>query len=238
MHPTRFAAEYRETHSRVSVFFRLFLLIPHAIVVGLWGFVAFLTLIVAWFAVVITGKYPRGLYDFHAGFLRQMAAYSGYAYLLDDRFPPFSSDPDYSTRLLIGPPQESYSRVLALFRGILYIPVYIISYALGIVAFIGAFVAWFAELVTGKLPHAIYEMTVLGVSYQTRSYVYLFMLDDQFPPFIDNAAGEVAGPKDGGSLPYAPPPVAAPTAAAPAAPESMASPLQGSGLKGGDPLAG
>lgn len=253
MHPTRFSAEYVESHNRASVFFRLFLIIPHAIVISLWGIAAFLTLIVAWFALVITGKYPRGLYDFHAGFLRQIAAYSGYAYLLDSRFPPFGSDPDYSTRLLIGPPQESYSRVLALFRAFTYIPVYIIAYALGIVAMLGAFIAWFAELFTGKLPKSIYDMTVLGVSYQTRSYAYLFMLDDQFPPFQDNAAGEL--PKGGAGSFGLPATESSPTPAPPAAPEAPVSvgsappprpedrrddppaPPAG-GLSSGDPLAG
>lgn len=236
MHPTRFAAEYRERHNRLSVLFRIVLIIPHAFVLMAWGIAAFLTLIVAWFALVLTGRYPRGLYDFHAGFLRQSAAYSGYAYLLDDRFPPISNDPDYSTRLLIGPPQESYSRLMALFRGLLYIPVYVIAYALGLVAMLGAFCAWWVELFTGKLPRGLYDMTVLGVSYQTRSYAYLFMLDDQFPPFLDNAADEqvAAGPQHGGGLPVSP---SSPTAAAPAAPESMAQPAQGTGLSGGDPLA-
>lgn len=252
MHPSRFSAEYVPEQDRVSVFFRIFLLIPHAIVVTAWGVAAFLTLIVAWFAVVITGRYPRALYDFHAGWLRQSAAFNGYAYLLDSRFPPFGSDPDYSTRLLIGPPQESYSRVLALFRGILYIPVYIVAYALQIVATLGAFLAWFAELFTGKLPRGLFDMIVLGVSYQVRSYVYLFMLDDQFPAFTDNAADEL--PRGGGGGYGLPTTASSPTAAPPAAPEAPVGvgsapppnpeerrddpPPSSTGLTGGDPLAG
>lgn len=235
MHPTRFAADYKEDQSRLTAFFRIFMIIPHAIVLSLWGCAAFLTLIVAWFAIVITGKYPQGLYDFHAGFLRQSAAFSGYCYLLDSEFPPFSGNPEYSTRLLVGPPQESYDRLKALFRGILYIPVYIIAYALGIVAMLGAVIAWFAEVFTGKLPRSIFDMTVLGVSYQTRSYAYLFMLDDQFPPFTDNAADEL-GYEPGGSGGGLPQSSGSPTSAPPAAPESLAP--TGGGVSGGDPLAG
>lgn len=223
MHPSRFSAEYVEPQNRLSVFFRLLLVIPHMIVVSLWGFAAFFTLVIAWFALVITGKYPRGLYDFHAGLLRQVTAVNGYYYLLDSTFPPFGSDPEYSTKLLVGPPQESYSRVLALFRGFMIIPVAIIAYAMNLVATVGALIAWFAELFTGKLPRGIHDMIVLGLSYQSRAAAYVFMIDDQFPPFTDNAAGELPKGGSGHDAFGLPASASSPTAAPPAAPESPVS---------------
>jgi hypothetical protein len=238
VHPVRFYAEHRESQSRLTTFFRLLLAIPHVVVLSLWGIAVFFTAIVAWFAVVLTGSYPRGLYDFHAGFLRFATATSGYLCLLDDRFPPFSGDPDYGVKLLIGEPQPSYDRVKALFRLILMIPVGVIAYAMGIVAQVGALIAWFIEVATGKLPRWLFDMLVLGVSYQQRAYAYYLLIDEDWPPFTDNAAEELDGGPSGGT------PLPSPTTAAPpVAPErpdvpASTAPGGGSGMTGGDPLGG
>jgi hypothetical protein len=75
---------------RVSVGIRLLLAIPHFIVLFFvliaWG----LTTIVAWFAILFTGSYPRGLYEFGVGALRWRLRLEGYLLLMVDEYPPFS----------------------------------------------------------------------------------------------------------------------------------------------------
>jgi hypothetical protein len=67
------------------------LAIPHFIVLVLLGIAAFLVVIFAWFAVLFTGRYPRGLFDFVEGVFRWGTRVEGYALLLvTDRYPPFS----------------------------------------------------------------------------------------------------------------------------------------------------
>ena len=56
--------------SRLTVFFRFLLLIPHFIWAMFYGLAAYLVVFVAWFAILFTGKYPAGMYEFFAGFLR------------------------------------------------------------------------------------------------------------------------------------------------------------------------
>ena len=51
-----------------------------------------MVVIVAWFALVFTGRYPRGMYDFVAGFLHYETRVFGYGCLLTDQYPPFSGD--------------------------------------------------------------------------------------------------------------------------------------------------
>jgi hypothetical protein len=226
-----FEAEYVERHSRLTTFFRYLLAIPHFIVLMLWGIAAFVGLVVAWFALVFTGRYPQGLYDFLAGFLRYTTAVSGYLALLTDEYPPFSGDTDgFPVRLQIPPPKPEYSRAKAAFRLILAIPPYIIAYAMALVWQLGSFIAWLVILVTGKLPRGLHDMIVLGLSYQQRAYAYFFLLTEDWPPFVDERTSLDRGPA-GSSLPPAPA-----TTAPPIAPERPAEPGDRSGLSGGDPL--
>lgn len=76
--------------SRLSTFFRWLLVIPHLIVLFFidvaWFFVTF----IAWFAILFTGRYPRGLFGFSAGVLRWTIRVNAYQWYLVDEYPPFS----------------------------------------------------------------------------------------------------------------------------------------------------
>ena len=67
------------------------LAIPHYIVLFFLGIGAIVAIIIAWFAILFTGKYPRGLFDFVVGVLRWSNRVTGYAFVLvTDEYPPFS----------------------------------------------------------------------------------------------------------------------------------------------------
>jgi Domain of unknown function (DUF4389) len=71
-----------------------FLAIPHFIVLGFLGLAALVSIVVAWFAILFTGRYPRGLFDFVVGVGRWALRVTAYAVLLTtDRYPPFSLRP-------------------------------------------------------------------------------------------------------------------------------------------------
>jgi hypothetical protein len=71
-----------------------FLAIPHFIVLVFLGIAGFFAVVFAWFAILFTGRYPRGLFDFVEGVFRWGARVEGYAILLvTDRYPPFSLQP-------------------------------------------------------------------------------------------------------------------------------------------------
>jgi len=67
-YPVTFEADYEEQRNRLTTFFRLILMIPVAIVLYVFGIVASIAIVIAWFAIVITGRYPQGLYSFVADF--------------------------------------------------------------------------------------------------------------------------------------------------------------------------
>jgi hypothetical protein len=71
-----------------------FLAIPHYIVLVFLGFAAVVCIVIAWFAILFTGRYPRDLFDFVLGVGRWSVRVSAYAFLLaTDRYPPFSLRP-------------------------------------------------------------------------------------------------------------------------------------------------
>jgi hypothetical protein len=75
-----------------SVGLRLILVIPHLIVLGIVAIVWAVTTIVAWFAILLTGRYPDSLFEFGVGCLRWFTRVNAYSLLLVDEYPPFSFD--------------------------------------------------------------------------------------------------------------------------------------------------
>ena len=70
------------------------LAIPHYFILGFLGIAVLFVTLIAWFAILLTGRYPRGLFDFTVGTLRWTTRVSAYAILLTtDRYPPFSLKP-------------------------------------------------------------------------------------------------------------------------------------------------
>jgi hypothetical protein len=78
------------SRDRVSVGLRLLLAIPHSIVLFFVILAWVITTVVAWFAILFTGEYPQGLYEFGVGVLRWRLRVEAYVLLLVDEYPPFS----------------------------------------------------------------------------------------------------------------------------------------------------
>ena len=225
-YPVTFKAEYVEKRSRLTTFFRLLLAIPHLIAVLFYIFAAEIVTFIAWFALLFTGRYPQGMYDFVAGALRYGTRVCGYTFLLTDDYPPFSGDPatPYPVDLNIGPPKAEYSRLKVLFRIILMIPVYIIAYAMQIVFEVGALLAWFAIVVLGRQPKGLQDMIVLGMSYHQRAYAYFFLLTEDWPPFTDETEGRTVEAAPAFGALAASPPAAGPEHPTSVPPGGYASP--------------
>jgi hypothetical protein len=79
-----------EPRNRLTTAFRLFLLIPHFIVLWLLSVMWLLTSIAAWVSILFTGRFPAPLYRYGVAVLRWSARVEAYFLLLHDEFPPFS----------------------------------------------------------------------------------------------------------------------------------------------------
>jgi hypothetical protein len=194
-YPVTFEADYEERRSRLTTFFRLVLAIPHFVLAYIYGIAATIAVIAAWFAIVITGSLPEGLYGFIAGFVRYYTRLLAYTVLLCDPYPPFngSDDAGYPVRMSFDR-LERYSRLKTLFRLILAIPIAVLRYVMTLLLEVGAVAAWFIVLVLGRMPRGLFDLMVLANSYMARSDAYLLLLTETYPPFQDEqtrAAGLV-----------------------------------------------
>jgi hypothetical protein len=205
-YPVTFEADYVERRNRLTSFFRLILAIPLFIWGYFYGIAAVIAIVIAWFAIVITGRLPQGLYEFVAGWTRFVTRVTGYTLLLTDVYPPFGGGDEtpYPIRMQFAGPLDPYSRLKAFFRLILAIPILILRYAMNILLEIGALAAWFVIVITGKLPRGLFDLMVLANSYTARSDAYIYLLTETYPPFQDTMTRTAGTP--GPPMPESPAP--------------------------------
>lgn len=89
-YPLTYEVEYPERLSRLLIFFKWLLIIPHVVVIYVLALVAAFVYVVVWFAILFTGKMPRGMFNFLVGFSRWYLRVGAYILLLRDEYPPFS----------------------------------------------------------------------------------------------------------------------------------------------------
>jgi Domain of unknown function (DUF4389) len=179
--------------SRLSVFFRLLLAIPHLIWLALWGLVASVAVVVNWFATLIAGRSPNALHDFLASYIRYAIHVSAYLLLAAEPFPDFLGKPGYPVDVTIAPSQPQ-NRWKVGFRIVLALPAALIggalvsgsarsygaNYGFGL-AMAGAFLGWFAALALARLPRGLRDLIAYGLSYSAQLDAYLFLLTDVYP---------------------------------------------------------
>jgi len=173
--------------SRLTVFFRFIMVIPQLIWATFYGIGAYIVVVIAWFAILFTGRYPEGMYDFVAGFVRYFMRVIAYMYVICDLYPPFDGGehPEYPVVVNIAPPPEKLSRLTTFFRGILFIPVYIIQQVFLVWIQLVSIALWFVAVFTGKTSEGLTEAVRFPMAYMARSTAYGCLLTDGWPPFED-----------------------------------------------------
>src|SRR3954447_26671972 len=221
VYPIRVEGDLDAPLSRWLWLVKWVLVIPHFIVLAfLWLAFVFLTL-AAFFAILFTGRYPRGIFGFNVGVMRWSWRVGFYSYsaIGTDRYPPFSlaDDPDYPARLNVAYPQQPLSRGLVLIKWwLLAIPHYIVVavFAGGGAAaasdtsgswawiasggLIGVLVCFsgIALLFTGRYPKSIYDF-VLGMNrWVFRVAAYVTLMTDDYPPFRLDMGSREPGPAE------------------------------------------
>lgn len=185
-----------EQHDRTTTFFRLILAIPVLIWAAIRGLVAQFGVVIAWFAIAFTGRYPAGIYAFVGRNQRYQAAVAGYTGLLTDTYPGFHTPTaDAPVRLTIPDAKERYSRPKAIFRLIVGLPVILIAWAFSNVSGIGGLLQWVAIVFTGRRSVEFQSLVELGLSYQQRSNVYLALMSEDWPPIRDPRVSWPASPE-------------------------------------------
>jgi hypothetical protein len=171
-HPVSLVVTDDLKRSRLTVFFRLLLVIPHLIWVGLWGILAEILLVVAWLVALVTGRVPGGLHDFLASYVRYSTRVNAYILLLANPYPPFSNARPYPVDAHINP-AASQGRLGVFFRLLLAIPALLLAYVFRIVNNLIAFLSWFYALFAGRMNEGMRNTSAWLFRYEVQTYAFL-----------------------------------------------------------------
>ncbi|HEX4806790.1 MAG TPA: DUF4389 domain-containing protein [Conexibacter sp.] len=200
-YPVTFAVDYPDRElNRLTTFFRIFTVIPIAIVLGAVGGGSFhvgsaangATVVAAGgllFAgpllmIVFRRKYPLWWQDWNRELLRFMNRVGVYLALLDDAYP--STDEQQAVHLQVPRVNAAtdLDRWLPLVKWFLAIPHYVVLFFLWIGAVVAVIVAWFAILFTGRYPRGLFDYVVGVARWHNRVVGYaLILVTDRYPPF-------------------------------------------------------
>jgi len=177
--------DYPEELNRWLPLVKWLLVIPHFFVLFFVGIAAFFVAIFGFFAVLITGRWPRGAFDFIVGTFRWAYRVVAYFHLMTDRYPPFSlaDDPDYPIRLTVEYP-EQMARWRPLVQWILAIPYLIVAGVFYWLTGVLTFIAFFTILFTKQIPRGLYELMIPGFRWNVRGSAYGYFLTDRYPPWV------------------------------------------------------
>jgi hypothetical protein len=134
--------------------------------------------------IIFRQRYPRWWFDFARELTRFGYRVGAYLFLLTDQYP--STVEEQSVHLEIDYPdaKNDLNRWMPLVKWLLAIPHYIVLVFLAIAAFFAAVFAWFAILVTGRYPRALFDFIVGVGRWGLRVDAYAFLLvTDRYPPF-------------------------------------------------------
>jgi hypothetical protein len=166
--------------NRLTVFFRLLLVIPHLIWLALWGIVAYLAVFVAWLIAIFTGRVPDGLHNFLAGYLRYTTHVYAYTLLLADPYPGFSSSDAYPIDVVIAP-AAAQSRLTVFFRILFAIPALALTYVFRLVNQVIGVLGWFYSLFTGSMHEGLRNTSAWLLRYEVQTYGYVMLLTGTYP---------------------------------------------------------
>jgi hypothetical protein len=205
-HPIRLTVDDDLRRSRLTVFFRLLLAIPHFIWIVLWSVAVVFAAIAGWFAALVTARLPEGLHRFLSAYVRYATHLGAYLSIAANPYPGFTGEPGYPVDIVV-PPREPQSRWKVALRIFLAIPALMLSAVLGSgfgggggsrasdaddtqwvgttgvggVAALCAILGWFAALALGRMPLGIRNLAAYGVGYTSQAYAYVLLLTDRYP---------------------------------------------------------
>jgi len=179
-HPIRLIANDDLHRSRLTVFFRLLLVIPHALVLYVWGIVTAIVIVLAWIVGIFTGRVPDGLHNFMASYVRYQTRVTAYVLILANPYPPFGGGGTYPVDVEIAPAAKQ-SRLTIFFRILLAIPALILAYVFLLGLYIVCVFGWIVSLITGRMPEGLENLGVYCLRWETQTRAYTMLLTGRYP---------------------------------------------------------
>ncbi|HZR94927.1 MAG TPA: DUF4389 domain-containing protein [Gaiellaceae bacterium] len=182
LHPVHLVGDAHDLRrSRVLVFFRLPLAIPHIVWLLLWTIAALVAVVVNWFVLLVRARPADPLHRFVSRYVRYGLHVYAFLFLAANPFPGFTGEAGSYPLDLVLPAAQRQHRGKTLGRAILAIPAIIVSGALGGVLYLAAFLTWFVALARGSAPWGLRNVSAYALRYQAQVNAYLLLLTDTYP---------------------------------------------------------
>ncbi|MEK6277954.1 MAG: DUF4389 domain-containing protein [Actinomycetota bacterium] len=198
MYPVTYEADFAKERNRLTTLFRLIVAIPWLIVLYIYAIGGMIVWVIAWFALLILGRYPDWAYNFMSGFLRFQTRVNAWLGLQADEWPPFgfAPDPTYPIRVQVAPKAEKQSRLKVFFRGILAIPLLFVAFGVNYIHLGAALVSWLTIVFRGYQPAGVHNALLFTNAFNARLNAYLYLLTDAYPPVGDEGpqVGDLPAP--------------------------------------------
>ena len=180
-HPVSMAVTDDLRRSRLLVFFRLLLAVPHLIWLLLWSIVAVVVAVLTWICTLVTGQPPRPFHRFLSRFVRYANHVYAFLFLIGNPFPGFLGKPGSYPVDLELPALERQSRWVTGFRLVLALPAFLIAGGLAGAMFVAAFLGWFVGLFLGRMPEGLRNLGAYALRYQGQTNAYLYFITERYP---------------------------------------------------------
>jgi hypothetical protein len=154
--------------------------IPHCVVLAVWGLLLVPVLPVSWLALLVRGRMPERLHRFLAAYLRYQGQVTAWFELLSGRSPSLRRAREHPFRIEVPGPQPQ-RRIVTLLRLPLAVPAIVLSSAFGVIMGAVAVGAWFVALVRGRTTAGLQELGAFCLRYQLETQAYLWLLTSRYP---------------------------------------------------------
>lgn len=188
-HPVRFRITDDLRRSRLTVLFRIVLVIPHIVWLWLWTLgTLYVFLVFQWLATLFAGRMEGDAHSYISRYVRYQAHVYAYFFVLANPWPRFTGrEGSYPIDLEVDGP-ERQNRLTVLLRLVLAIPAWIFSGVLNVVLAIVALLGWFASLALGRMPKGLRDLGAYCLRYQAQLNAYLFLLTPRYPSLASGTA--------------------------------------------------
>lgn len=189
VHPVRIVVNDDLRRTRLTVFFRLVLAVPHLLWATLWSWSLALLVPFQWLWALFAGRLEPDVHALLARFVRYHVHLEAYVLLLANPWPRFSGRPGYPVDVEVDPAARQ-RRLAIFFRVVLALPALVFSTVLQVVLCVLAVLGWFAALTLGRLPEGMGELGSYCLRYQAQTAAYALLLTGAYPSLAgDRAAG-------------------------------------------------
>lgn len=176
-----FSVEYVEKHNRLTSFFRLFLALPHLIILSASGSLMQALAFFQWWIVLISGKRNNGIWKMQNWWLAYVARAYSYAFLLFDVWPAFGEKSAGEPTTYEFQYEQRADRVSSFFRLLMLIPALLFYLLLAIASALFLLITWFSILFSGKQPRGCFDFILKTHRYWISLYAYGLLMTDSYP---------------------------------------------------------